>query len=121
MIHIRFIEGHSIIETLESGVGLSSLLQVAQLKAQNVSTASKKNLSVPSETVKRKSENLQPPQASVPLSKMLKMRKFIPSNKELCTVVLEEFCIEKQEWGHPFQGKFSVDKEKFASGAFRHI
>ena len=57
--------------------------------------------------------------ASVPVSAMLKVGKLIQPTVEIVSVQLEEFDLGKRSWHHPFEARFSLSKEKFASGAFR--
>jgi len=55
----------------------------------------------------------------MPLSVMLKLGKLITPKSKIVTLTLEEFSAKDRAWLVPFQVKFSVQKEKFASGAFR--
>ncbi len=57
--------------------------------------------------------------ASVPLSQMLNIGKFIKPNKEVITLLLEQFEIKEKMWKDPMDVKISVNTEKFVSGGFR--
>ena len=59
--------------------------------------------------------------ASVPLSAMVNLGKFIPpkSSRGLVTVQLEEFSVDEKKWLDPFDVRLSLKSEKFASGGFR--
>ncbi len=57
--------------------------------------------------------------ASVPLSAMLKLGKLITPKTDVVTLALEEFYVKDVTWLEPFQVRFSLQKEKFASRAFR--
>lgn len=57
--------------------------------------------------------------ASVSLSTMLKLGKIIAPSKEMVTIYLEEFSVDKRSWLDPFETRLSISKEKFASGGFR--
>lgn len=57
--------------------------------------------------------------ASVPLSAMLKVGKLIQPTVDIVSVQLEEFNLGEQSWRQPFESRFSLSKQKFASGSFR--
>ncbi|XP_078368275.1 myosin heavy chain kinase A-like [Oculina patagonica] len=57
--------------------------------------------------------------ASVPLSAMLKVGKLIQPTADIVSVQLEEFDLGEKSWRQPCEAKFSLLKQKFASGAFR--
>ena len=57
--------------------------------------------------------------ASVPLSQMLNIGKFIKPKKEIMTLQLEQFEIKEKMWKDPMEVKMSVHTEKCASGGFR--
>jgi hypothetical protein len=50
---------------------------------------------------------------------MLNIGKFIKPNKEVITLLLEQFEIKEKMWKDPMDVKISVNTEKFASGGFR--
>lgn len=58
--------------------------------------------------------------ASLPLSEMLKLGRLIKPSKDVVTLQLEEFSLEKKAWQDPFDVKLSLNKESFANGAFRN-
>ena len=59
--------------------------------------------------------------ASVPLSAMMNLGKFIPPKptKGLVTLQLEYFSVEAKNWLDPFDVRLSLSNEKLASGGFR--
>ena len=54
--------------------------------------------------------------ATMPLSVMLKLGKVITPKTYFVTLTLEEFSVKDMTWREPFQVRFSLQKEKFASG-----
>lgn len=58
--------------------------------------------------------------ASMPLSVMLRLGKVITPKTDFITLTLEEFSVKDMTWREPFQARFSLQKEKFASGTFHN-
>ena len=58
--------------------------------------------------------------AAMPLSVMLKLGKVITPKTDLITLTLEEFSVKGMTWREPFQVRFSLQNEKFASGTFHN-
>lgn len=50
---------------------------------------------------------------------MLKVGKLIQPTVEIVSVLLEDFDQGERSWRRPFKARFSLLKEKFASGKFR--
>ena len=58
--------------------------------------------------------------ATMPLSVMLKLGKVITPKTDFVTLTLEEFSVKDMTWREPFQVRFWLQKDKFASWTFRN-
>ena len=58
--------------------------------------------------------------ATMPLSVMLNLGKVITPKTDFVILTLEEFSVKDMTWREPFQVRFWLQKDKFASWTFRN-
>ena len=111
LLHIRFIE-------LASTLGTAMPDALNRLR-DRLDEFRQSGPASPSKFVGIEGRNLPKPSmlpATMPLSVMLKLGKVITPKTDFVTLALEEFSVEDMTWCETFQVRFSLQKEKFASG-----
>jgi hypothetical protein len=112
VLHVRFIERHSdeIVNVDNECESSESVLPSAHFASamSMQSVASHK----PEGLVKSRMP------ASVPLSAMINLGKLIPPkpSKDLVTLQVEEFSIDKKTWLDPFEVRLAISKENLEVG-----
>ena len=107
VIHVRFVEKNDQSQGCDRQVGHSYQTQAKSMELTGV--------------VKSVKPTATKVAASVSLNAMLKLGKLIQPSTEIVSIELEEFDIHQKQWRPPFEARFPVAKEKFASGSFRDV
>ena len=112
LIHIRFVEKEPELRKSRSSKEKEDHTQAHNLSlpVSFVNVPSCSNIAPSSRSVF--------PQ-SVPLSQLIKIGKLIPPKKDIVTLQLEAFDVERRSWKDPVEVVLSISVDKFASGACR--